>query len=87
MINDGTQWAGKKWYCYGTSMTDNSGDPTSTTGRMEGTTSYGGICSACRIDLRSGKVMAMWSALHLSGVGQMQTSGPPPFCVFLPLQQ
>ena len=22
---DGKQWNGKKWYCYGTSMTDNSG--------------------------------------------------------------
>ena len=24
-IEDGKQWQGKKWYCYGTSMTDNSG--------------------------------------------------------------
>ena len=27
------QWQGKKWYCYGTSMTDNSGEPATTTGR------------------------------------------------------
>ena len=26
MDNYFTQWQGKKWYCYGTSMTDNSGD-------------------------------------------------------------
>ena len=26
MDNNFTQWQGKKWYCYGTSMTDNSGD-------------------------------------------------------------
>ena len=33
MINDGSQWNGKKWYCYGTSMTDNSGkDSTFITG-------------------------------------------------------
>lgn len=25
-IEDGKQWQGKKWYCYGTSMTDNSSD-------------------------------------------------------------
>ena len=26
MNNSSTQWQGKKWYCYGTSMTDTSGD-------------------------------------------------------------
>ena len=26
MDNNFNQWQGKKWYCYGTSMTDNSGD-------------------------------------------------------------
>ena len=26
MDSNFTQWQGKKWYCYGTSMTDNSGD-------------------------------------------------------------
>lgn len=32
-MNDGKQWQGKKWYCYGTSMTDNSGsDPSAVTG-------------------------------------------------------
>ena len=25
-IEDGKQWQGKKWFCYGTSMTDNTGD-------------------------------------------------------------
>ncbi|MBQ8409445.1 MAG: SGNH/GDSL hydrolase family protein [Clostridia bacterium] len=34
IINDGKQWQGKKWYCYGTSMTDNSGqDSTFITGQ------------------------------------------------------
>lgn len=33
LIEDGKQWQGKKWFCYGTSMTDNSGkDSASLTG-------------------------------------------------------
>ena len=33
LFEDGKQWQGKKWYCYGTSMTDNSGsDPSAVTG-------------------------------------------------------
>ena len=32
-MTDGKQWQGKKWFCYGTSMTDNSGkNPQSLTG-------------------------------------------------------
>lgn len=39
---------------------------------------------ACRIDLRSGKVMALWPALRLSGVwGRCRRLGPP-LCFLAP---
>lgn len=52
---------------------------------MEGTTSYGGTCSACRIDLRSSRAMAWWPALCLTGVGPTQKLWAPSLPVLLPL--
>lgn len=52
---------------------------------MEGTTSYGGTCSACRIDLMSSKAMAWWPDLCLTGVGPIQKFWAPSLLVLLPL--
>lgn len=49
---------------------------------MEGTTSYGGTCSACRIDLRSSKAVALSPVLCLTGVGQIQKFWPPSLLCF-----
>lgn len=44
--------------------------PTKTTGRMEGTTSYGGICSAYK-DTWSSKTGIMYNILHSMVIGEL----------------